>query len=89
MRSFSIVLAVSLLLSGVRGYGGTLWRVVTSFVCAFTMLSIFLSVNYGIHLLREQQGDAARGFFLNVPIALAFLVVILAISYFLSRRARP
>ena len=73
------------------GYGvwGTLWRVVTSFVCAFTMLSIFLSVNYGIHLLREQQGDAARGFFLNVPIALAFLVVILAISYFLSRRARP
>jgi len=72
------------------GYGvwGTLWRVVTSFVCAFTMLSIFLSVNYGIHLLREQQGDAARGFFLNVPIALAFLVIILAISYFVSRRAQ-
>ena len=85
------VVMVSATYKQLFGYGvwGTLWRVVTSFVCAFTMLSIFLSVNYGIHLLREQQGDAARGFFLNVPIALAFLVVILAISYFLSRRARP
>lgn len=70
------------------GYGvwGTLWRVVTAFVCGQTLLSVLLNVNYGIHLLRAHQEDAARGYFLNVPIAFAFLVVILGVSYFISKK---
>lgn len=64
---------------------GTLWRVVMAFVCALTLLSILLNINYGIHLLREHQNEAARGFFLNVPIALVILLVILALSYFISK----
>ena len=69
------------------GYGvwGTLWRVILAFVCGFTLLSIMLNTNYGFHLLREQRVDAARGFFLNVPIALTFLLIILAFSYFISK----
>ena len=69
------------------GYGvwGTLWRVILAFVCGFTLLSILLNTNYGFHLLREQRVDAARGFFLNVPIALAFLLIILAFSYYISK----
>ncbi len=69
------------------GYGvwSTLWRVVTAFVCAFTMLSIVLSVNYGIHLLREHQNELATSFFMNVPIALLLLAAILTIGYFISK----
>ena len=69
------------------GYGvwGTLWRVIMSFVCGYTLLSILLNFNYGFHLIRNAQGDLARGFFLNIPIALAFLVVILGICYFISK----
>lgn len=69
------------------GYGvwGTLWRVVMAFVCAITSLSILLNINYGFHLLREQQVDAAKGFFLNVPIALLILAVILWVCYIVSK----
>ncbi len=69
------------------GYGvwGTLWRVIMSFVCGYTLLSILLNLNYGFHLIRYAQGDLARGFFLNIPIALAFLAVILGICYFISK----
>ena len=69
------------------GYGvwGTLWRVILAFVCGFTLLSILLNTNYGFHLLREQRVDVARGFFLNVPIALVFLLIILAFSYYISK----
>ena len=74
------------------GYGvwGTLWRVIMSFVCGYTLLSILLNFNYGFHLIRYAQGDLARSFFLNIPIALAFLAVILGICYFISkpRKAR-
>ena len=44
-----------------------------------------LNVNYGLHLLRIQYDDVAVGYFLNVPIGLAFLVFILVISYFISK----
>lgn len=69
------------------GYGvwGTLWRVVLAFVCAFTLLSILLNVNYGFHLLREQQIDEARSYFDNLPITLIVLVVILLFSYIISK----
>ena len=69
------------------GYGiwGTLWRVILAFVCGFILLSILLNTNYGFHLLRNQQEDAAQGFFLNVPIALFILILILGVSYFISR----
>ena len=69
------------------GYGvwGTLWRVGLTFVCGYTLLSILLNINYGFHLLREDQVKAARGFFLNVPIAISFLVVLLGICYFISK----
>ena len=69
------------------GYGvwGTLWRVTLAFVCGYTLLSILLNFNYALHLMREQQEAEAQGFFLNVPIALAFLVFILAFSYFISK----
>ena len=74
------------------GYGvwGTLWRVIMSFVCGYTLLSILLNFNYGIHLIRNAQGELARGFFLNIPIALAFLAAILGFCYFISkpRKAR-
>ena len=63
---------------------GTLWRVVMAFVCAITSLSILLNINYGFHLLREQQVDAAKGFFLNVPIALLVLAGILWVCYIVS-----
>ena len=71
----------------VFGYGvwGTLWRVVVAFVCAITLWSVMLNTNYGIHLLRIQYTDVAKGYFLNVPIALAFLVFILFISYIISK----
>lgn len=70
------------------GYGiwGTLWRVTMSFVCGYTLLSILLNFNYGIHLLREDQSDVAQTYFLNIPIALAFLVIILSISYYISKK---
>jgi hypothetical protein len=69
------------------GYGawGTLWRVVLAFVCALTLMSMLLNVNYGVHLLREQQPEVAKGYFLNVPIALFFLLVILVFSYNISK----
>ena len=70
------------------GYGvwGTLWRVTMSFVCGYTLLSILLNFNYGIHLLQENQSDVAQRYLLNIPIALAFLVIILSISYFISKK---
>lgn len=73
------------------GYGvwGTIWRVVSAFVCALIMLSIMLSVNYGFHLLRKDETDIARGFFLNVPIALVILILILGFSYFVSKKFPP
>lgn len=67
------------------GVWGTLWRVVVAFVCAITLWSVMLNTNYGIHLLRIQYTDVAKGYFLNVPIALAFLVFILFISYIISK----
>ena len=69
------------------GYGiwSTLWRVILAFVCGFILLSILLNTNYGFHLLRNQQEDAAQGFFLNVPIALFILILILGVSYFISK----
>ena len=70
------------------GYGvwGTLWRLIVAFVCGYTLLSVLLNTNYGVHLLRDHQMDAARGFFLNVPIALVFLIIILGVSYFISKK---
>jgi hypothetical protein len=67
------------------GVWGTLWRVLMAFVCAITLWSIMLNTSYGVHLLRMQHTDVARGYFLNAPIALAFLVFILFISYIISR----
>ena len=69
------------------GYGvwGTLWRTVMSFVCGYTLLSILLNINYGIYLLREGQNNVAQGFFYNVPIALAVLIVILLICFGISK----
>lgn len=67
---------------------GTIWRVVMAFVCAFTLLSILLNTNYGVHLLRMGQAEAAVGFFINVPIALLILVVILWLCYFISKPKR-
>ena len=73
------------------GYGmwGTVWRVAMAFMCAFTLLSILLNINYGIHVLREGQGDVARRFFLNIPIAMLLLVIILGICYFISMPKSP
>ena len=75
------------------GYGvwGTLWRLVMTFVCAYTLWSVLLNVNYGIHLLRLGQSEAARGYFLNVPIALVLVVIILGACYIISkpRPAKP
>lgn len=64
---------------------GTLWRVVMAFVCAITLWSVLLNANYGIHLLRWGQSDLANSFFLNVPIALMIIVVILLFCYFISK----
>lgn len=64
---------------------GTLWRVIMSFVCAITLWSILLNANYGIHLLRKEQIEVAKGFFLNVPIALMFVGVILMFCYFIGK----
>ena len=71
------------------GYGvwGTMWRVVMSFVCGYTLMSVLLNTNYAIHLLRTNQTDVARGFFLNVPIAIGFLVIVLCVCYFISKRS--
>ena len=69
------------------GYGvwGTLWRLVMTFVCAYTLWSVLLNVNYGIHLMRLGQSEAAQGYFLNVPIALVLVVIILGACYFISK----
>lgn len=64
---------------------GTLWRVIMSFVCAITLWSILLNTNYGIHLLREDQFEVAKGFFLNIPIALMIVGVILLFCYFIGK----
>ena len=73
------------------GYGlwGTLWRLVMAFLCAFTLLSVMLNINYGIYLLEQGDKETARGFFLNVPIALLILIVILAACYFISKPRKP
>ena len=70
------------------GYGvwGTLWRVVMAFVCGSTLLSILLNTNYAVHLMHEMQMPAAQSYFLNIPIALAFLVIILSICYYISKK---
>jgi hypothetical protein len=65
---------------------GTLWRVVMAFVCGCTLLSILLNTNYAIHLMREMQMPAAQRYFLNIPIALAFLVIILSICNYISKK---
>lgn len=69
------------------GYGlwGTLWRVVMAFVCAFTLLSAMLNINYGAYLLEHNEADAARGFFLNVPIVLVLLIAILVVCYYIGK----
>ncbi|MBO4804236.1 MAG: hypothetical protein J5503_06780, partial [Muribaculaceae bacterium] len=69
------------------GYGvwGTIWRLVMSFVCGYTSWSILLNVNYGIHLLKTHQHDAAMSTLMNIPIALLLLVVILCICYLISK----
>ena len=71
------------------GYGvwGTLWRLVTAFVCAITLWSVLLNVNYGIHLLRMGQADVANTYFLNCPIAILIVVAILCLCYFISKRS--
>ena len=74
------------------GYGawGTLWRVVAAFVCAFMLLSVMLNINYGVYLLRRVELDAARGFFLNVPIVLTALIIVLMACYYISKpRLKP
>ena len=74
------------------GYGvwGTLWRLVMSFVCGYTLWSVLLNVNYGIHLTRLGQNETAWSYFLNVPIAILIIVAILCICYFISKRTyRP
>ena len=73
------------------GYGlwGTLWRLVMAFVCAFTLLSVMLNINYGIYLLEQGNEETAQGFFLNVPIGLLILVIILVICYFISKPRSP
>ena len=73
------------------GYGvwGTLWRLTMSFVCGYTLWSILLNANYGVHLTRMGQNDIARGYFLNIPIALLILAIILGISYFISKPKKP
>lgn len=69
------------------GYGwwGTLWRLVLAFMCAFTLLTAMLNFNYGVHLLEHDGIDVARGYFLNVPIALAILVSVLVTCYSISK----
>ena len=67
----------------------TLWRVIVAFGCAITLLSILLNTNYAIHLLREMQSEAARKYFLNIPIGIAILVVVLWFSYFISKKTAP
>ena len=67
---------------------GTLWRVVMAFVCAITLWSVLLNANYGIHLLRVGQNDVALGYFLNLPIAILLVAVILYICYRISKRTR-
>ncbi len=69
------------------GYGmwGTLWRVVMAFVCAFTLLSAMLNINYGAYLLNHHRPDAASRFFLNAPLALVILAVILLACYHISK----
>lgn len=69
------------------GYGvwGTLWRVLMAFVCAITLWSVLLNINYGIHLLKTHQHDAAMSTLMNVPIALLLYVVILCICYIISK----
>lgn len=73
------------------GYGlwGTLWRLVMAFLCAFTLLSVMLNINYGIYLLDQGDKETARGFFFNVPIGLLILIVILAACYFISKPRKP
>ena len=73
------------------GYGiwGTIWRGLMAFVCAFTLLSILLNLNYGFHLLQHNQADVARGFFLNIPIALLIFVVIMWGCYAISKPRKP
>lgn len=72
------------------GYGvwGTIWRLVMSFACGYTLWSVMLNANYGIHLLRLGQNDVARHYFLNVPIAILLVAVILYICYRISKRTR-
>ena len=69
------------------GYGiwGTIWRVVLSFVCAFTLLSIFLNINYGFHLLHEDRIADANGLFIYIPAAILGFTFLLALSYFISK----
>ncbi len=69
------------------GYGawGTIWRVTAAFVCAFILLSILLNINYGFHLQQAEYNGMASDFFLNVPIELAILIIILLASYHISK----
>lgn len=64
---------------------GTLWRVVMAFVCAITLWSVLLNTNYGIHLLRWGQNDLAKDSFLNIPIAILILCIILWGCYTISK----
>ena len=68
---------------------GTLWRVVTAFVCAITLWSVLLNSNYAFHLLRVGQNDEAFRYFLNIPIALLIVTLILWLSYLISKPSKP
>lgn len=69
------------------GYGiwGTLWRIVVAFICAFTLLSILLNVNYGVHMLQIGRIADAHGLFIYIPAAILTLIFLLVFSYFISK----
>jgi hypothetical protein len=54
-------------------------------VCAFILLSILLNINYGVHLLQAEYNDLATDFFLNAPIEIGVLIIILWICYYISK----
>ena len=66
---------------------GTLWRVMTAFICAYAIASVLLNINYGIHLINHNQSGSSGVFFCTVPVVLFILIVILTISYFIGKRS--
>lgn len=73
------------------GYGiwGTLWRLIATFTAGFLLASIMLWLDFCIHLFNAGQSDSASRFIIFELLSVIAFILILWISYKISKPRTP